>query len=80
MRIRIGSYNDKYWVETKRGFSWKRLPYLSAFIGHDWFYSLQEERDKEIAYYNDYTLARLSAEEYILHYSNEAAVYTEIKV
>jgi hypothetical protein len=75
MRIRIGSYNDKYWVEMKRGFIWRRLPSLQHF--RDCSMLRWEPRYRET--FNGYEAARKLAEDYIMEFNKSAAVYTEIK-
>jgi hypothetical protein len=80
MRIRIGSYNDKYWVEGRFFLCWHRLPSLSHFIkwdGRD--EKAYRYRESDILYFTDYEKARLLADEYIGRFNESAAVYTEIK-
>jgi hypothetical protein len=83
MKIRIGSYDNKFWVEGKFGFVWKKLPPIAIWDQYDdaIYYVKRLRFDlKNVAYFDSHEKAHELAQNYLIRYSShKVAVYVEVK-
>jgi len=76
--IRVGNYENKYWVEGKIGGKWYQLPHLVVWDEWDWFPARIEK--KRIPFFDSFESAREIAVEYLRRYCAErVSVYVTPK-
>lgn len=73
MRFRIGMLNDKFWVEGRACFIWKRLPDINHFI--EW--KNIRYMAKYVRYYDTIEQAINEAGKYRHHFDKKSAVYVD---
>jgi hypothetical protein len=74
MRLRIGSYNNKYWIECRRLLGWARMPSVSHWIECESIRWMTQY----VAYYPTYEAARDEADKFLQRFSRHCAVYVNI--
>jgi hypothetical protein len=76
MKIRIGNYSEKYWVEGFYKLRWRKLPRI-----HDWLtFRCSREDPLRVAVFNSFEAAKALADEYMVHEGDDRNfVYTTPK-